>query len=93
MNELSNLIYDLLKKIIDDAVKAALLENLPYPPVPITISDNNILTRKQAAELLHISPNTLTRYVRQGKLLPAVINGKYRFFRNDLLNFLRKNAK
>lgn len=93
MNELSNHIYNLLKRIIDDAINAALLNNLPCSPVPVTFNDNNVLTRKQAAELLQVTPNTLTRYVRQGKLLPAVINGKYRFFRNDLLIFLTKNTK
>jgi len=88
MDELFNYLRDLLKSLIEDAVNKALSEKLPYPPAPVTVGDKKILTRKQAAAYLQVTPNTLTRYVRQGKLLPAIINGKYRFFESDLLKFL-----
>jgi excisionase family DNA binding protein len=84
---------DLLKFLIEEAINKALSGKLPYPSAPVTVNDKKILTRKQAAEYLQVTPNTLTRYVRQGKLLPAIINGKYRFFESDLINFLKSKAK
>lgn len=93
MDQLHNLVHDLLKSIVDSAVQVALSNNPPYPPSPIAINESNILTRKQAAEYLRVSPNTVTTYVRQGKLLPAIINGKYRFFKSDLEKFLKRSSK
>lgn len=93
MDQLYHLVHDLLKTMINDAVQVALSNNPPYPPSPKTNNENNVLTRKQAAEYLQVSPNTLTRYARQGRILPAVICGKYRFFKSDLEKFLKKNSK
>ena len=82
---------DQFKKLIKECVIEVFLEfqgKVPYPAVPIKINENKILTRKQAATYLQVTANTVTRYVRQGKLLPAIINGSYRFFELDLINFL-----
>ena len=93
MEDLFSLLHDLLKSLIEDAVNKALPGKLPYPSASITVDDKKVLTRKQAAAYLQVTPNTLTRYVRQGKLLPAIINGKYRFFESDLIKFLKSKAK
>ncbi len=55
-------------------------------------NNNNIFTRKQAASYLQVTPQTLSRYVREGKLSPAIINSKYRFFEHDLIKFLNKRT-
>jgi hypothetical protein len=86
---------DLLKLLIKECVREVLMElsgKVPYPSAPVSINEKKILTRKQAAAYLQVTPNTLTRYVRQGKLLPAIINGKYRFFESDLIKFLNNKA-
>ena len=82
---------DQLKKLIKECILEVFLEfhgKVPYPAAPIKINESKILTRKQAAAYLQVTANTVTRYVRQGKLLPAIINGSYRFFELDLINFL-----
>jgi len=81
---------DLLKLLIKECIREVLMEfsgKVPYP-ASVTASDNKILTRKQAAARLQVTPQTLSKYVREGKLLPAIIHGKYRFFELDLINFL-----
>ena len=82
---------DQLKSLIKECVREVLIElygKVPYPPAQITVNESKLFTRKQAAAYLQVTPNTLSRYVRQGKLLPAIINGKYRFFESDLMKFL-----
>jgi len=92
MDELFKHLHDLLKSLIEQAVNNALSGKVPYPPGPLSPDAKKILTRKQAAEYMQVTPNTVTRYVKQGKLLPAIINGKYRFFEKDLVNFLNSKA-
>jgi len=82
---------DQLKSLIKECVREVLIElygKVPYPPAQITVNESKLFTRKQAAAYLQVTPNTISRYVRQGKLLPAIINGKYRFFESDLMKFL-----
>ena len=82
---------DQLKSLIKECIREVLIElygKVPYPPAQNTVNESKLFTRKQAAAYLQVTPNTLSRYVRQGKLLPAIINGKYRFFEGDLLKFL-----
>ncbi len=81
---------DQLKFLIKECIREVFIEiygKLPYPS-PVIASDKKILTRKQAASYLQVTPQTLSKYVREGKLLPAIIHGKYRFFELDLINFL-----
>lgn len=85
---------DQLKFLIKECIREVLIElygKVPYPSSKRENS-NNILTRKQAADYLQVTPNTLTRYVRQGKLLPAIINGKYRFFEKNLADFINSKV-
>lgn len=86
---------DQLKFLIKESIREVFLElygKVPYPPAQNKIDESKLLTRKQAAEYLQVTPNTVTRYVRQGKLLPAIINGKYRFFQKDLIKFLNNRS-
>lgn len=82
---------DQLKSLIKECIREVMIElfgKVPYPPAQKQVNESRLYTRKQAATYLQVTPNTLTRYVRQGKLLPAIINGKYRFFESDLLKLL-----
>ncbi len=88
METLFSKLHDLLMSLVEDAVNKALSGKLPYPPALVPVNDTKILTRKQAAAYIQVTPATLSLYVRQGKLLHVVINGKYRFFETDLINFL-----
>jgi len=85
---------DQLKFLIKECIREVFKElntKVPYPSSK-TENSSNILTRKQAASYLQVTPQTLSKYVRQGKLLPAIINCKYRFFELDLNNFLNKKG-
>ncbi len=58
-----------------------------------TEGSKKILTRNEAAMLLNVSPNTITRWHRKGYITAAIINGQYRFFESDLLKQInRKKA-
>lgn len=53
-----------------------------------------LLTKKQAAELLGIGVSTLDSWVRQGKLAKHTANGYHvRFKRRDLERFVEKLPK
>ena len=54
-----------------------------------------VYSRKQVAELLGRSENTVTKYIRQRKLTATRLNGIYYISESSLLNFLNgtKNAK
>jgi len=88
MSQLVVIEMDELLSMIKKAVADGLTENTPYPS-PTAINPN-LMTRKQAAKYLGVSPNTVTLYNRQGKISAAVINGQYRFFESDLLKYLNK---
>ena len=81
---------DMLKSMIKEVVLEALSEKVPY----CSPTDNikKLLTRQQAADYLGVIPNTVTKYVREGKITAAIINGKYRFFESNLLKYLNKSG-
>lgn len=55
---------------------------------------NEILTKKEAAELLRISIATIDRLMRDRKIPFSKINGKVLFLRKDLMDLLeRKKIK
>ncbi len=88
MQQLLLIPEDLLKSLIEDAVRRGLSEIPPYPSQ--AVSKSKIMSREDAATYLGVRPNTLTKYHRQGKVSAAVISGQYRFFESDLLKFLDK---
>jgi excisionase family DNA binding protein len=49
-----------------------------------------LLTLKEAAEVLHLSPRTVREYVRREEIECRVIGGRYRFRRADLDTFYEK---
>lgn len=56
----------------------------------LTESNNRIMTRKDAAKFMGVTPNTITRWNRKGYIMGAVINGQYRFFESDLLKQINR---
>jgi excisionase family DNA binding protein len=50
---------------------------------PPSIGDR-LLTLREAAEVLRLSPRTVREYVRRGELKGRVIGGRWRFKRTDL---------
>ena len=54
------------------------------------LEDNNILDFPEAAELLRLSHPSLYRWLSQGKIRGFKVGKKWRFYRNDLLEFAKE---
>ena len=78
---------DQLKILIKECLIEVLTEFIPY------CSPNENLkllyTRNELAALLQVSPNTISRFIKQGKLHGTVLNGKFRFSRKNVELFLK----
>jgi len=71
-----------LSELINKAVQAAFKD---FSMVNPNVQVEEFLTRNEAASLLKVSPNTLTKFVKQGKLKAGVAGGKYLFKKSELL--------
>ncbi len=71
-----------LSELIKKAVQAAFKEFLMVNP---NVQVEEFLTRNEAALLLKVSPNTLTKFVRLGKLKAGIAGGKYLFKKSEIL--------
>jgi excisionase family DNA binding protein len=65
-------------------VRSALRAELDVQPKEL----DEILTREQAAALLHLHPNVVTRYVKEHDLPGRKIGNEWRFRRSELLAWL-----
>jgi excisionase family DNA binding protein len=54
-------------------------ENTPGPLI-----GDHLLTLKEAAEVLRLSPRTVREYVHRGEIEGRIIGGRWRFRRADL---------
>ena len=54
-------------------------KKLASPPI-----GDRLLTLKEAAEVLRLSPRTVRQYVQQGELEGRIIGGRWRFRRAEL---------
>lgn len=52
----------------------------------------DLLTRKQAQELLQVGKNTILNLIQEGYLPAMVIANSYRIKKEDLINFIEKTA-
>jgi excisionase family DNA binding protein len=59
----------------------------PRPDIPAT----DFLTRSEVSRLLGVSPNTVTRWAREGRLPCHVTLGGHHRFERDLVEQLRKS--
>lgn len=48
-----------------------------------------LLTRKQAQELLHMRKNRILNYIHTGRLRALVLAGRYLIRKDDILDFIR----
>jgi excisionase family DNA binding protein len=88
MQQLVIMQEDELMDKIKKAVREAILEKNPYPSR--SGERGKIITRKQAADFLGVTPPTVTKLVKEGKITAAIVRGKYRFFESNLLKYLNK---
>ena len=49
----------------------------------------DLLTRKQAQELLHIGKNRVLKFIHTGRLRALVLDGRYLIKKEDLINFIK----
>lgn len=49
----------------------------------------DLLTRKQAQELLHIGKNRILKFIHTGRLRALVLDGRYLIKKEDLIIFIR----
>ena len=52
----------------------------------------DLLTRKQAQELLHVGKNTILNLINEGYLAAMMIANSYRIKKEDLIDFVEKTA-
>ncbi len=89
---------DLLKLILDENIKPILddfsekilsrLDSLEK----LVGANNKTLNRKQTAIELKISPNTVSKWVREGRLNNIGVGKKYLFYESDINN-IKKNKE
>jgi N-acyl-L-homoserine lactone synthetase len=72
--------------LIEGAIERFL--NQKKVPYSSLTDPKKVYSRKQVAELLNRSENTITKYIRQRKLHATRLNGIYYISENSFLNFL-----
>ena len=86
---------DYIKRLIREALRELQpeLRNQLIPPYNSLSGDpKRVYSRKQVAELLNRSENTITKYIRQRKLHATRLNGIYYISENSFLNFLNNTT-
>ncbi len=75
--------------LIDEGERSA-REDAPPPVDPATLPE--ILTVKEAADLLRINPATMRKLIREGRIPHAVVGGQYRLNKTRLLAWVAGEA-
>lgn len=58
----------------------------------MTDSDEVVMTHREAAAFLRVHPDTLKRWVREGKVPPpGMVAGSRRYLKSDLVALVRKD--
>lgn len=55
-------------------------------------NEPDLLTRKQAQDLLAVGKNKILELISNGYLPAIIIAGSYRIKKNDLIDFIEKSA-
>ncbi len=50
----------------------------------------DLLTRKQAQELLHMGKNRILNHIHSGRLRALVLDGRYLIKKEDVIDFIRR---
>jgi excisionase family DNA binding protein len=83
--EIQNLTINDLTKIIEDSQQKLISEMFEKSQKS---GNDEFITRKAAAQILGISIPTLSKYIREGLIPAAHINGRYRLRKADVINSL-----
>ncbi len=62
-------------------------------PVANRTSTQRLFTVREAAQLLGLRPRTVREYVHRGELSGRLIRKRWRFRRNDLVEFLARPSE
>ena len=81
--QLMSLIEGMFEKFLNQG-------KVPYPS--LSGDTKKVYSRKQIAELINRSENTITKYIRQRKLHATRLNGIYYISENSFLNFLNNTT-
>ncbi|OWY19336.1 DNA-binding protein [Sphingobacteriales bacterium UPWRP_1] len=79
-----------LKQLLNDVLDAKLKQHTPPPPVVVTTELPELLTRKQAANLLNISLVTLQKHTDSGKLPAERLGHRVLYRKEAVFNALQK---
>lgn len=50
----------------------------------------DLLTRKQAQELLHMGKNRISDHIQSGRLRALILDGRYLITKEDLIDFISR---
>lgn len=79
-----NPFVELISKIIDDKLKEHQSR---------LVSQSKILTREEVAIMCKVKPNTITKRVKEGKLINRGVGKKYLFLMSDIEDYLKYKNK
>jgi excisionase family DNA binding protein len=57
------------------------------------MSDEELLTTEEVAEIVKVGPPTVRVWINQGKLPAVDLDGSYRIYRKDLKEFLAQRYR
>ena len=84
---------EILKLNIDLSPFSVLIENIIDERFKIYESRMNsqsiVLTREDASNILKVTPNTISQYVKEGKLVNRGIGKKILFFKSDIEDYMK----
>jgi len=82
-----------LAQLIDEAIRNCLQDFLPtQAEVPTIVDAEQLLTKKQAAKLLGVSPSTIDNHARAGRLPRRYIGKSVRFSREEVLQLAKEKT-
>jgi hypothetical protein len=79
-----NPFVELISKIIEDKLKEHQSR---------LVSQSKLLTRKQASNILKVTPNTVSKRVKEGKLISRGEGIKHLFLMSDIEDYLKYENK
>ncbi len=84
---------DTLRLMLKEAVNAALQQAFPYPSQTVTEPGKKVFTRNEVAEIIQCTPNTVTKFIKQGRLAANCFNGQYRINEKELNRFIENKQR
>jgi len=87
-NQIIGISIDELQRIMQGVVRSE-IESLLQTPVTGAGITEELWDRKQAAEFLGISEQTLVKLVLEEKIIAQKSGRKYHFLKSSVMNFLR----